>query len=243
VAEELKEGKMKRTHGLTLAEVVISLAVVALLAFLLLPALARKRDEVRRLRCRNNLNQMAKGMATYINELGDGRYYPWPGGRKGCGGTGQDASFGGAEWLATLYWTRTRPDPGVFICPSSPDTNANGRDLGLHGCAGPGFRPGPDGKLKPNAVSYAAWGSTSVAVYETVKLGKSGIVSKSAIRDDVPPGEPMGSDDTEGSINHGRAGRGGMSVLFWDSHVEFWTHARVDLETGVGSGDLVHLRN
>ncbi len=28
-----------------------------------------------------------------------------------------------------------------------------------------------------------------------------------------------------------------MSVLFFDSHVEYWTHTRVDLEHGVGMRD------
>jgi hypothetical protein len=34
-----------------------------------------------------------------------------------------------------------------------------------------------------------------------------------------------------------------MAVLFFDSHVEFWTHTKVNLEQGVGEGDLIALRN
>jgi len=34
-----------------------------------------------------------------------------------------------------------------------------------------------------------------------------------------------------------------MDVLFFDGHVEYWTHERVDLERGVGTGELEHLRN
>ena len=236
---------MKKRQGFTLIELLVVIAIIAILAGMLLPALARAREEARRIRCRNNLNQLAKGMATYLNEHGDNRFYPWPTGREGCGATtsAATADFGGAEWLCTLYWTRTLPDPGIYICPSSPDTNNNGDLLGRHGCGGTDFVGGTDSKLQLGAVSYAGMGDTSVAIYETVKLGKTGVTSKSAIRDDFPPNEPMGCDDTEGSINHGERENGGMAVLFFDSHVEFWTHTKVDLEQGVGQGELVALRN
>ena len=135
-----------------------------------------------------------------------------------------------------LYWTKVLPDPGIFICPSSPDTNRNGVDLGLHG------NP-TDADLAPGAVSYAGMAATSVRVYETVKLGRTDVTSKSAIRDDFPPNEPMASDDTQRPINHGEEQNGGMAVLFFDSHVEFWTHTKVSLLYGVGQGDLVALRN
>jgi hypothetical protein len=238
---------MKRAHSLTLAEVVVSLFVVALAVLLLVHAIATQR--MRRLRwsahrCRNNLNQLAKGMSTYLNEFGDNRFFPWPAGRPGCGGPGAAGDFGGAEWLATLYWTRTLPDSGVYLCANTTDWNENGRDLGVTGCAGPGFEPAPDGKLKPDAVSYAAFGATSAAVYEREKLGKSP-VAKLAIRDDLPPDMPMACDDTEGPVHHGNAKYGGMSVLFFDSHVEFWTHKKIGLERCVGTkgGPLAWLRN
>jgi len=232
-----------RGKAVTLAQVVVTVAVLAaLLLILLIQVVPRQRTESCRIRCRNNLNQLAKGMATYISEYGSSQFYPWPGGRAGCGGVGEDADFGGAEWLATLYWTRTVPNPGVFLCPDSGDTNQNGQWLGEHGCAGPGFVGGPDGKLKPEAVSYAAMGSTSMAIYEGEKLGRY-YVQVSALRDDMPVDEPMACDDTEGTVNHGSAGRGGMGVLFFDSHVEFWRDTKVDLEHGVGTGELLILRN
>ena len=236
---------MKKRQGFTLIELLVVIAIIAILAGMLLPALARAREEARRIRCRNNLNQLAKGMATYLNEHGDNRFYPWPQGRAGCGSDGDadDADFGGAEWLASLYWTRILPDPGVYICPSSPDSNENGDHLGDHGCTGDDFEAeeGGDG-LKEGAVSYAGMGSTSTRVYETEKLNRSPD-KQSAIRDDFPPNETMACDDTEGNINHGESENGGMAVLFFDSHVEFWTHTKVNLETGVGEGELVALRN
>jgi len=238
----------RRQQGLSAGAIVaivlgsIALVLGPVCAGMLLPALARAREEARRIRCRNNLNQLAKGMATYLNECGDNRFYPWPDGRPGCGAgrspnrwTG--AEFGGAEWLASLYWTKIIPDPGVYNCPSSPDSNEQGIELGSLGCP----RGDP---LSRDAVSYSGMGSRSVGVYMESKQNKSGYAySRLAIRDDFPPNEPMASDDTDEPINHGERDNGGMSVLFFDSHVEYWTHTRVDLEVGVGAGDLCALKN
>ena len=234
---------MKKRQGFTLIELLVVIAIIAILAGMLLPALARAREEARRIRCRNNLNQLAKGMATYLNEHGDNRFYPWPAGREGCGETtsASAADFGGAEWLASLYWTRILPDPGVYICPSSPDSNRDGTNLGRHG-VGTEVTEKDGDQLADGSVSYAGMGSTSVAIYEKEKQGRDPD-SQSAIRDDFPPNEPMGCDDTEGAINHGERDNGGMAVLFFDSHVEFWTHTKVNLERGVGDRDLVALRN
>jgi len=200
------------------------------------PVASRASQEARRIRCRNNLNQLAKGMATYLNECGDNRFYPWVAGYPGCG-TKDDPQFGGAEWLASLYWTTIIPDPGVYTCPSTPDSNEEGVALGRHGA--------PDGaRLPKGAVSYAAFSDRSVGIYMDSKQNRPGYAhSKLAIRDDFPPNEPMASDDTDEPINHGKRDSGGMAVLFFDSHVEYWTHTRVDLEAGVGAGDLCALKN
>ena len=104
----------KRRRGFTLFDVmfllIIVIFVLAILAGMLLPALARAREQARRIRCRNNLNHLAKGMATYLNEHGDNRVFPCPLGRGR-----KPKNYNGAEWLASLYWAGTVPDPGVFV--------------------------------------------------------------------------------------------------------------------------------
>ncbi|MBM4038944.1 MAG: prepilin-type N-terminal cleavage/methylation domain-containing protein [Planctomycetes bacterium] len=226
---------MRKRAGLTLAELLIGVFALAIAAGLLCYGVHAKRDEAMRIRCRNSLNQLAKGMATYVPDCADNRFYPWPAARPGCG-TKASPDFGGAEWLTMLYWTKIIPDPGVYICPMSPDENGEGTKLGSEGC--PGGKPLPE-----DAVSYASLGDRSVGIYLVSKMEKAAAyaTSKLAIRDDFPPNEPMMCDDTEGAVNHGRARS--MNVLFFDSHVEYWTHTRVDLETGVGRGDLCALRN
>ncbi|MBM4039410.1 MAG: hypothetical protein FJ290_12935 [Planctomycetes bacterium] len=228
---------MRRTNGSSLSDLLIMVAMLIGVALLYTATRPRERVQSGRLTCRNNLNQLAKGMATYLNECGDNRFYPWPAGRAGCG-TVANPNFAGAEWLATLYWTRIIPDPGFYYCPSSPDNNEQGAELGSIG--GPGGKP-----LSADAVSYAAFGHKSVGIYLCSKQDEGAACANSIlpIKDDFPPNEPMASDDTQGPIHHGERDNGGMAVLFFDSHVEYWTHNRLDLETGVGQGDLCALRN
>ncbi|MBM4037464.1 MAG: DUF1559 domain-containing protein [Planctomycetes bacterium] len=233
---------MSRRGTVTLAELLAVVGALAIAATILGVAVSRQRaarEEARRIQCRRNLTHLATGMVTYTGEYGDNRFYPWLAGRPGCG-TAANPQFGGAEWLASLHWGRYPivPDPLVYVCPSSADDNEKGVLLGSIGC--PGGKP-----LPPQAVSYAGMHDRSVGIYVASKRGRgaSYATSKLAIRDDFPPDVPMACDDTEEPINHGSRDNGGMNVLFFDSHVEWWTHERVDLERGVGTGELVHLRN
>ena len=204
-----------RGRGLTLAEVVVTIVIVGLLAVLVaLAARCGRREYPIRMRCRNNLNQLAKGMATYLNESGGGRWYPFPFDRSRV-----PHDYSGAEWLASLYWVGVMPDPGVYVCPNSRDSNADGRDLGTRLGGAPTFGS--------RTVSYAAMHYYSLT-------DTDGLPTPGAIADDFPPNLPMASDDTQGAINHGKRNSGGMAVLFFDSHVEFRTNAELDLETSVG---------
>ena len=102
LAKRLREAAAAPVFGLRLRPVIglaVVLLVLAVLAGMLLPSLARSREEARRIRARNNLNQIAKGFATYLNEHGDNRFYP---------GSGK-----------TLYDSGVIPDPGVFVDPET----------------------------------------------------------------------------------------------------------------------------
>ena len=206
---------MRRRKGLTLLEVLIILAVVAVLAGLLASILLKYREEPRRLRCRENLCELGKALAEYIDS-GE-RWYPCPLGR--CARGSGAGTYNGAEWLASLYWVGLVADPDLFLCPSSRDRNSNGRDIGSHvvnDVAG--------GRFGSQTVSYAGlW-------WKSVKTAYGG-----PFRDDFPPGEPMACDDTQGGINHGTPNNGGMNVLFFDAHVEFKTTPDVDITSQTGS--------
>jgi prepilin-type processing-associated H-X9-DG protein len=54
----------------------VPVGITAGAAAIVLPAFARARNQAERVRDRNNLNQIARGMAVYLNEHGDNRFYP-----------------------------------------------------------------------------------------------------------------------------------------------------------------------
>jgi len=199
--------------SITLTEVILVVLVIAVVAALLLPALARQREDARRLRCRENLSLLAKSVLSYTLGGGDNRFFACPLGRGQQVGT-----YNGAEWLAALYWTGRVPDPDLFLCPSTLDTNAKGKDIGYKKANDRG------GVFGSQTISYAGMWWKSV----TTRTG-------GAIRDDFPPDEPMACDDTQGGINHGNATNGGMNVVFLDNHVEFKTAAELDITSEHGS--------
>ena len=65
----------KSANGLTLVEVLISIVVVAVLAMLLLPALAKSRARSSRLGCVSNLKQVGLAFRTWSSDQGD--KFPW----------------------------------------------------------------------------------------------------------------------------------------------------------------------
>ncbi len=57
----------RREQGkITLAELLITLGIIVVLAWLVLLPMRRHAIAARQARCRNNLNQLAKGLATYL---------------------------------------------------------------------------------------------------------------------------------------------------------------------------------
>lgn len=107
----------------TLIELLIVIAIIAILAAMLLPALNRARELARSLSCINNLKQFGIGSFTYIDSF---NYYPPWAGRSGV------MQYNGFSSWGQLFTSVYKMPKKILYCPSlqDPDQYKSFQEIG-----------------------------------------------------------------------------------------------------------------
>jgi prepilin-type N-terminal cleavage/methylation domain-containing protein len=119
-----------RRSGFTLIEVLVVVAIIALLVAILLPSLARAREQAKQAVCLSNLKQQGVGFGAYAAD-GAARL-PWVGKFRYSLAEGAYYIPGqeGDDWLkvnnGVLYPKYVGKNPEVFYCPSNRLTDKDG---------------------------------------------------------------------------------------------------------------------
>lgn len=217
---------MKTGRAFTLVEMLVVIAIIAILAALLLPALSRSKEAARSAACKSNLRQIGIAVSLYSGETG---YFPAM--EHLDLNVNPFVTYG---WPAELL-PHVSGNTAVFKCPSTPPefgwpTNQSSRRYAFP------YNVGTDTRFSYgyNGWGVAAVGGLGLGVDQLTAIPTGKVLKPS---DMIAIGDSVGDGSRDGWISFhrfqaipsaapGSRHNNGANIVFCDGHVEWQKQAK-----------------
>ena len=111
----------RNSVAFTIIELMVVIAIIAILISMLLPALSAAREQAKATQCASNLRQLGAALTMYANSFG-GRLPSWSGWHPYPPDPGS-AQYIGIGWTEALAQYYVAPDNPAYNCPAFPEGN------------------------------------------------------------------------------------------------------------------------